>query len=134
MNLFFDTYIIPTIITFTPDVTSIIADSDLSTLAAQSSVTDNYLKIQILPTADGKNIKSLSFIYNNIIKLHEVIDNSDFFLNISLNMEGNSLLEKCLKYIAHIPHDDLLVINSEYVEYMDSTLICLVASIASYIT
>lgn len=122
------------IITFT-GTSTIISNSPSETQS------DTYLKIEILPTQNGKNINSIEVWYmnpNNIVsRLHEEIANVGIFnaLIYSINGEGETMVDKIISYLLSLPLEDQLVIRNEYKKYIaDGTILDgLVAGISSYI-
>lgn len=100
-----------------------------------------YLKVQILPTENGRDIHSLRlWYYNNNAspcRLNEEISEENFFkssLVYSLEGNGDTLLDKAVSYMKALSPDEICVISKEYTKYIQdgSVLDGLIAGIGAY--
>lgn len=111
-----DSRIHPTIVLFTPTSTII---SPPDTLPSTS-----YLKVQILPTPDGKNIQSIEvWSYNPTCtpsRLNEVIDDSHTFQQLVSHIKGSgsTLVDKAANYMCTLSSEELSIITKEYSKYV----------------
>lgn len=101
-----------------------------------------YLKIQIIPTSNGKDISLLKFWYcnNNFVpsRLNEEFSEEKIFrsaLVYSLKTDGDTLIDRTVSYMKGLSPDEICIISKEYTKYMHdgSVLDGFIAGIGAYI-
>jgi hypothetical protein len=121
-----------TIVIFTSDYVSIVN--------SVPSLTGPYLKLQIEPTNNGKDIKALKIWYSNpnLIpqRLNEEINDEDIFRSLVYSMrgEGDSFVDRTTAYIRSIPREEASIIMKEYTKYIEDGTILdgLIAGVGAY--
>lgn len=126
------------------NITTIIFTPTSTTITDAISVPQvPYLKIQIIPTANGKDVSSLKFWYcnNNFVpsRLNEEISEEKFFrssLVYSLETDGDTLIDRTVSYMKALSPDEICIISNEYTKYIQdgSVLDGFIAGIGAYIT
>jgi len=122
------------IVIFTPGITSIVNSMPL--------LTGPYLKIQIEPTRNGKNINSLKIFYSNPgmipSRLNEEILDENVFQSLVFSMKGDgeSLADRAITYMRTLPNEEISIIIKEYSKYIEDGVILdgLIAGIGAYMT
>ena len=105
------------------------------------SLSGHYLKIQIIPTDNGKDIQSIIICYSDPngepSRLHEEISDDNIFKSLVSSMKGyeSNLLDKAVVYMKALPSDEVSVIVKEYTKYIQDGVVLdgFIAGIAAYI-
>lgn len=124
----------PITITFTSSSTTIGQSTSIPSVG--------HLRIQIIPSNDGKNINSIKICYfdqNSLPqRFNEEIVDTNIFESIShsiiQNNNGSTLVDKISSYMRTLPNDDISIIMKEYSKYIEDGILLdgFIAGIASY--
>ena len=98
-----------TIIIFTPDSVSV------GTIGDDINQSGSYLKIQVTPVRNGKNIHSIKVWYNNPStssgpsRLNEEIVDENVFESLVHGIDGfnETLVDKAVHYMRTLPSDEV---------------------------
>ena len=126
--------------------TTLIITSNLTTIVDSESTTSPisspYLKVRITPTRNGKDIAFIQITYlnhnANPSQLNDEIVEPNVFETLvhCVKGDGDSLIDRVVKYMRALPTDDVTVIVHEYTKYIQDGVILdgFIAGIAAYMT
>lgn len=107
-----------TVITFTPTTTIISNHID--------TISSPYLRIEIFPTPNGKDINNIKVSYYNQnttpSRINEEISEIDVFQRLSAHIKGDgyTFIDKVASYINKIPDEEITIISKEYERYINN--------------
>lgn len=129
-----DPRIHPTTVTFTP-TSAYVGDSNVASNTA-------YIKVQVLPTGNGKDIESVQIWYFNPdavpSRLNEKLSETNIFRQLIFNIKGSksTLVDKAAEYMHALSSDEIAIIVKEYTKYVDSNGVLIdvfIAGIGAYL-
>lgn len=108
----------------------------------QPLVSESYLKIEIIPSYDGLNIKTINIIYfdptDSSSCINEEISDASVFQAITFSLKGESstLLHGVISYMKSLCRDDVNIIVKEYSKYIQDGVVLdgFMAGLCSYLT
>lgn len=123
---------------------NVIFTPSLTTIGESVSIPSTaYLRIQIIPSDNGKNISCIKVWYydpNSIpSRFNEEIKDSDMLASIAHSMSDrlchDTLFDQISAYMRTLPSDEVSVIMKEYTKYIEDGILLdgFIAGIASYL-
>lgn len=124
------------------NITTIIFTPTSTSITDNISIPDGpYLKIQIFPTKNGKDLDSIKILYcnNNCIpsRLNDEICEEGFFRSLVYSLKGveDTFVDRAASYMKLLPSDEICIIVKEYSKYIQNGVILdgFIAGIGAYI-